>query len=269
MSELVTASLPISGPPPADVILTPSPLVRVLAQVQFPTVLLINEQAKVAPFQDELRAIYPQFHQESGQNLQVELAQSGPSVKVSQATLWRFADVSGEWIVSLTTEAITLETSAYTDRSGFIDRLSALLSIAHRHFSLETANRIGIRYITRVAGERYDQIEEMIQPALLGLALPAFRDRISHSISEAAIAVDEGNLLMRWGMIPAHGTIDPYVLQPDDRPSWVLDIDVSATDLVFDAGRLSDTFKILAQRAYSMFRFVVTDRFLTLHGGTL
>lgn len=270
MTRNLTLPSPLGGPPPEEVTLPRAPLARVLAQVRYPSVLYIGEKSRLAPFQADVRARYPIFREDSGQNFKVEMSPSGPAIETERSTLWRFGSVDGVWLITLTPEAVTLETRAYESRTEFVDRLAHVLACVETHFAPGIAERISMRYVTRVTDEGYDRIDEMVEPGLLGLAIPEFRCHVTHAISEAAIEIEEGALSLRWGVLPPNGTFDPFVLEPIDKPSWVIDIDVSITGFTdFKASALADHFYALAKRAYAIFRHMVTDAFLALYGGRL
>lgn len=258
---------PLHGPAPAEVALARAPLARVIAQVRFPAVLMIAKQEAIAPLQERLRAEYPGFKRQEGQEILVDFAPDGPSFKTERTTLWRFIDAAEDWIVTLAVNALTLETRSYTSRSDLVDRLARLMEALNATFAPAAAERVAVRYVTRVDGEGYERIGELVRADLLGLALPPLRRDVRHAVSEAAMTADEGDVLLRWGVVPAGGSVDPVVLSPLDQPSWVIDVDVSDSRSVpFDAARLPATFIALAERAYSVFRYVVTDEFLKLYG---
>ncbi len=224
----------------------------------------------MAPFQADLRAEYPVFRQDAGQNLRIEMAPTGPNVLTNAVIAWRFADMGGDWTVTLAPEAITLETRQYNQRSDFIERFERVLQAVERHFAPGVGERLGMRYVSRVMGEDYERLDEIVRPSLMGVAIPPLRDHVTHAISEASMTAEDGAVMARWGMLPPHGTFDPLVLEPIDGPSWVLDIDVSTAGYhPFEAKGMSGQFNTLAQRAYSVFRYMVTDEFLTLYGGRL
>lgn len=268
MTQNLTLPSPLGGPPPEEVTLPRAPLARVLAQVRYPSILYIGEKSRLAPFQAEVRAQYPIFREDSGQNFKVEMSPGGPAIETERSTLWRFGSVDGVWLITLTPEAVTLETRAYESRAEFVQRLAHVLACVETHFAPGIAERISMRYVTRVTDEGYDRIDDMVEPGLLGLAVPEFRRHVTHAISEAAIEIEEGALFLRWGVLPPNGTFDPFVLEPIDKPSWVIDIDVSITGFTsFKAGALADHFYALAKRAYAIFRHMVTGAFLALYGG--
>jgi hypothetical protein len=52
---------PLVATPPPEVPLINAPLVRVIAQVRFPPILSIEQQAFVGSFQEAIRAEYPKY----------------------------------------------------------------------------------------------------------------------------------------------------------------------------------------------------------------
>src|SRR4051812_31520676 len=64
---------PLGGPAPTEVPLSRSPLVGVVMQARFSSVLKIDSKDGVAPFQEELRNEYPLLEQAVTQQLQIDL----------------------------------------------------------------------------------------------------------------------------------------------------------------------------------------------------
>ena len=260
-------SSPLHGPAPAEVSLRRAPLARVIAQLRFPPVLMIGSTEAIPPLQERLRGEYPGFRRQEGQAVMVELTADGPSFNVQPTILWRFTDADEDWIVTLAVDALTLETRRYTSRSDLLARLDRLMDVLQTTFAPAAVQRVAVRYVTRVEGEGYARIHDLVRTDLLGLALPPLRDDVRQAISEAVMCADEGDVLLRWGVTPPGGSIDPAVLPPLDAPSWVIDIDVSdVRAAAFDRQQLSETFNALAARAYAVFRYVVTNEFLELYG---
>jgi uncharacterized protein (TIGR04255 family) len=70
------------------------------------------------------------------------------------------------------------------------------------------------------------------------------------------------------GKLPKGGTVDPNVLEPIKSESFIIDIDVSsANQIEFDSVELHLIFRKFAERAYSIFRTVVTDEFDKVYSG--
>jgi uncharacterized protein (TIGR04255 family) len=86
-------------------------------------------------------------------------------------------------------------------------------------------------------------------------------------MTEALFRVDDQQLLARWGHLPPYATVDPYLVDPLDKKSWVLDLDAFIDGTrPFLADTLVTQAKALTERAYAFFRWAVTDEFLKRYG---
>ena len=103
--------------------------------------------------------------------------------------------------------------------------------------------------------------KEGVAPNQIGVALPEYREYVSQAISEANLRIEEGDMLMRWGIIPKNATIDPGLVDPVGTASWLLDIDASSSEQrPFEAESLAAIYQKLSERAYAVFRWVMTDK---------
>jgi len=167
-------------------------------------------------------------------------------------------------VVSLTTDAITFETSSYPGRSAFLEQWAVILRWVQDTYAPGLALRVGMRYLNRIAGDAIAQLPDWIAPNLIGVALPDLRGHVSQAISEANLEIEEGRMLLRWGILPKDGTIDPGLLEPINSTSWLLDIDAfSDTQCSFEADALINTYQRLSERVYAVFRWSLTDAGLT------
>lgn len=259
----MTASLPspLGGPAPREIPLANSPLVRVLVQARFASILRIDSKEGVAPFQELVRKQYPLLEQATSHGLQMELVSNVPNFRPIASNVWRFSDANKLFVASLTSDAITLEARAYPGRSAFMARWSELLQWIEDVYAPGLTVRIGIRYLNRIDGDAVDQLPEWIAPNLIGVALPAYREYVTQAISEANLQIEEGEMLLRWGIVPKGATIDPGLIDPVATNSWLLDIDASNSEQrPFEASALATSYEALSERAYSVFRWIVTDK---------
>jgi len=259
---------PLGGSPPSEISLPRAPLVRVLSQIRFPGILKIDNKDAVSGFQEAIRRDYPLFEQETKQQIQVQIGPGGPAVKQVPGNLWRFQDAARNWRLSLDTESLSLEVHAYTSRNDFLARWTKVLDSIETAFDPRIALRIGMRYIDRVSEKALDSIDEFVHTDILGFAKPPLREHVRHALSEATLEIEEGEMLLRWGIMPANTTIDPNLLPPVPDRSWILDIDVSSIEQrEFEHEKLGKSFRALAERAYSVFRHMTTPKFLQAYGG--
>lgn len=258
---------PIVAPAPKEVPLPDAPLVRVIAQVRFSPVLSVEKSDFVAPFQEAIRATYPLLHREHAQGVLLGPDGIQPG---SKQVAWRFADDSDSWRVSLTPDFVALETTAYSSRSDFLDRMRLVLEAAQEHIRPSLARRVGMRYIDRVTGAPLDQVADLVRPEMLGIVKTPLYKHARHSVSRTLLDIPgaDEQLSMQWGHLPAGATVDPNAVEAIDEPSWILDIDMfSVRDQPFVAASFVEDLGRFAERIYTLFRWSVTDEFLRRYGG--
>ncbi|WP_200389293.1 TIGR04255 family protein [Thiocapsa imhoffii] len=258
---------PLTGPPPAEVPLSDAPLVRVIAQVRFPLVASVEKRDFMAPFQEAIRAEYPVLRPE--QNRSIIFGQQGV-MDSSDNTIWRFHDARGVWRVTLAPDFLALETGLYTNRDDFLDRLNRVLEALVAYVDPKVIDRLGVRYIDRVTGKHLGDLPRLVRPEVCGVLSTPLASHARHSISETVFVLPDnaGQVLTRWGLVPAQGTVDPAAVDAIDEPSWLLDIDAFQTETrALDVEAAVQQARGFAERIYSVFRWAVTDEFLRRYGG--
>lgn len=264
----VTANeTPLTGPPPAEVPLSDASLVRVIAQVRFPLVASVEKRDFIAPFQETIRAEYPVLRPEESRS--VVLGQQG-AMETRANTVWRFRDASGAWRVTLASDFLALETGRYTSRDDFLDRLKRVLEALVAHVDPKVMDRLGVRFIDRVVGDNLSDLPQLVRPEVCGVLSTPLASHVRHSISEAVFVLPDnvGQVMTRWGLVPARGTVDPAAVDPIDEPSWLLDVDAfQAQTRELDVEVAVQQARGFAERIYSVFRWAVTDEFLRRYGG--
>ncbi len=258
---------PLTGPPPPEVPLSNAPLVRVIAQVRFPLVASVEKRDFIAPLQEAIRSEYPVLRPE--QSRSVVLGQQGV-MDARENTVWRFHDASSAWRVTLAPDFLALETGRYTSRDDFLDRLKRVLEALVAHVNPKVIDRLGVRYIDRVAGDHLKDLPQLVRPEVCGVLSTPMAFHARHSISEAVFVLpdDSGQVMTRWGLVPPRGTVDPAAVDPIDEPSWLLDVDAfEAETRELDVEAALQQARGFAERIYSVFRWAVTDEFLRRYGG--
>ena len=96
----------------------------------------------ISPFQEEIRSAYPILRPEYVQELALGPGGVDPGTK---RAVWRFSNQEGTWRVSLTTDFLAIETTAYESRSGFLDRLETVVRTVEETIRPDQAQRLGIR----------------------------------------------------------------------------------------------------------------------------
>src|SRR5271166_72026 len=257
--------LPLEGPPPAEIPLPHAPLVSVIAQVRFALHLPVRIPERVATFQEAIGDRYPHLERQDVAmiNVMAQVPQSGTEVVVH----WRFSDLARDWRITLSPEFITLETRAYQSRNDFLERFERILQALEDTLAPKLVTRFGMRYIDQIIAEQEFQIDKLLRSEVLGVA-GSLGVTAKQLLTELFVPAEPGDLLARWGKLPANTTVDPNLLPPLQEESWLLDLDVSKTqELSFDAAYLVATAKSAAERVYAVFRWMVTDEFLRAYGG--
>lgn len=260
---------PLTALPPKEVPLKDAPLIRVIAQVRFPSILSIEKKDFVGSFQEAIREKYPILQPEQTQTFVF-----GPQSAV-QPTLqltWRFIDTATSWRVSLAPDFMALETTAYSSRRDFLERLESVLIALDKSFNPQIIERFGLRYIDRLSGQDLQNISSLVKPEIAGMMAAEFRKDIHQTINESLFVIPGGGekILARWGLMPANVSFDPDAIEPIAEPSWILDLDMSLSkNREFNIEALMSEGQYFAQRIYTFFRWAVEDDFLRRFGGEL
>ncbi len=253
------------GPAIPSVPLPNSPLSFVVAQVRFPVVASIADQAFVGPFQERIRNTYSDLRREEESQLTI-----GPAgVQAQQpGIVWRFTDDDDNWEVALAPEFLALATNSYTDRADFLGRLGVLLEALGAWINPRKVRRLGVRYIDRVEEEHLDSIGQLVRPEVLGpMTVTDSSDvQLQHSLTDCQYQFsDETAMRARWGFLPPKATFDPAI-DPIESSSWFLDLDASHGERPFDPIAIQDQVQLFSDRIHRYFRWATTDEFLVTFG---
>jgi uncharacterized protein (TIGR04255 family) len=260
---------PLVAVPPKEIPLRNAPLVRVIAQVRFPVIVSIEKREFIAPFQEALRGTYPALRPEMIRGFVVGPQEIAP---VQSQVVWRFNDVHENWRVSLAPDFIALETTSYSSRSDFLNRLQVALIALSEHIGPKIVDRLGLRYIDRVIEQDINDITKLVRSEVIGVLATPMAAYAQQALSESLFAVPNtaAQLCARWGRVPPHGTVDPSAVEPVENPSWILDLDMfSVRSQPLDTEGLVAESRTYAERIYTLFRWAVTDEFLRLYGGDI
>lgn len=264
----ITPNMPLSGPLPSEIPLPQAPLIRVLTQIKFPTILSIGtNEGEVAEFQEKIRSVYPILEREQVFQLVAGSPSSPPELR--PGVIWRFRDLNSHWQVALTPDFVTLEAFQYSSRSDFAERLESILVAVQSTYAPSAALRVGVRYVDCIKPPHIDRIEDFFHPAVLGIHETELGKAAEVNMTECLLQAAEGKIQCRWGLLPAGATHDPGIPLPPEGKSWVLDIDMfSSEQMSFDAAELTEVVRMYAGRIYAVFRWMIKDEFLQVFGKT-
>lgn len=255
---------PLRGSLPDEVPLKNAPLLRVIGQVRFPTLLSVRNADRVSGFQDSVRDRYPFLEREDVAMLTVGPI-SVPDAGHEAVVHWRFWDAQRHWRTTLNQDFLALETTTYESRADFMAKLGEVLRAFHTIFQPNAAIRLGMRYIDQITSPQFERLGDLLIPEVLGTA-NIFGNDSQYLITQMSASAEPGRLIARWGKLSKGMTVDPTI-QPAQEDSWIIDLDLSETrEMPFDPEALVARLRIYAERIYTVFRWMVKDDFLREYG---
>lgn len=178
-----------------------NPLVNVICQARFPTILRIDTEIPSA-FQERLPPEYINMNERLELVVDIKLAdKSGvPLEDIEQVRRpviknYEFSTEGNEWKVNLTRTFISLSTSNYHKWEQFKVRFELVLDALIDVYKPVLFTRIGLRYIDVIVRSNLSldgtDWGELIKPTFLGiLALPELRDNVKQFQSSSIIDLD-------------------------------------------------------------------------------
>ena len=168
-----------------------SPLIEVVLQVKFPTILSINSIEPVV-FQEAIRAEYPIYQVAIENQQEISLQQSGDSlfptlVQNQQQKHHMFITMDGLYKIDLTSSFISISTLSYYSWENLFDKFETPFKQFVEIYNPAFIERVGLRYVDAYSKKKLNiehlQWRELIQPHLLGeLVHLDEKDVISSSI---------------------------------------------------------------------------------------
>lgn len=192
-----------------------SPLIEVVMQFKFPTILSINANDPI-DFQEKIRYKYPgyQVSIEQQQQLSFPSVQGNnplfpPILQSSRNKNYAFTTEDNKYRINLTSSFISIWTDSYIDWEDFISHFIYPLSSFIEIYKPAFFERIGLRYVNAYSRGRVNlggtKWNELIQPHLLGAF--AFNEEknvissdinieflLSNNISRAKVHVGLGHI---------------------------------------------------------------------------
>lgn len=236
-----------------------APLTQVVAQVQFPTILKIQQTP--ADFQERIRSAFPLY--ETGPDIAV--AQEGALQLPAQiiqmlknmpgAIPHRFITAGRDATVTLASSSLALSTVKYTRWEEFLALFQLPLSALVEMYKPPFFTRLGLRYINIIRREAIglasSSWSSLIRAEVLGeLAVPSFESNVETATKQIRLKIPNhrGTVLFQHGVT---------IVLPQNTRAYALDFDISKEGQigVADAEPCLGRFHQLAGRA---FRWCIT-----------
>lgn len=165
-----------------------SPLVEVIFQLRFPTILSINS-IQPYQFQELIREEYPYYDENIEQENELTVAPDlrQAQLKSSQNKNYSFVSVNHEYKVNLTSTFIAVSTLQYSKWEDFKKRIEFVIGCFEKVYKPLFYTRVGLRYTNVIQRSELNldntDWSELIQPELLGVI--SDKKNINSYISEA------------------------------------------------------------------------------------
>lgn len=152
-----------------------NPLVEVICQLRFPTILTINTR-EPAEFQEAVRGEFPRYAARSEQPAPKLVNAGTPNAKLETPPAvqnYHFVSADGLWKINLTKDFIALSTLRYSDWESFASKLDKPLAQFIQIYKPAFFERIGLRYVNAVSKKNLGLTDylwdDLIQQPYLGI----------------------------------------------------------------------------------------------------
>lgn len=240
-----------------------NPLVEVICQLKFPTILRIGT-GDIAIFQDKIRAQYPLYESREAAleflNIPKELSaivEKLPIPKPAGTITHRFLTKDRERLIALSQDFLAFSTTNYQRWESFREEIKKAEEALREVFSPAFYTRIGLRY------------KDLITPQELGLGDKKWGDLFAeHVVGElgdvriaAAVSEIKTRAIIQIPDIPgAQVTFIHGLARNDEKTllSYLIDADFALEETEETHGTIEvlDTFNRLAGR---LFRWAITN----------
>jgi uncharacterized protein (TIGR04255 family) len=249
-----------------------APVFYTLAQVKFNPIDKMPDY--IAEIQDRLRVTgYPDSRTDLQMALEVRrLNQNPPEVTNQRISRWSFSNIECTEGYLLLTDALIFHTTVYDSFQDFLNKLLIGLNLVHEVIGLSYIERIGLRYLNAVFPHEKGELEEYLNPSLLGLS-EVSQGILTHSFSETQSQIGEGTLVARAVIVndalalppdlsPLQLTIQPRFNSLSGKVA-VLDMDYFVTKrFAFEIGLLKTQLKAFHEILTKTFKLAVTSHAL-------
>lgn len=260
---------PLFGDTTDSIPLKNAPLIGVLFQVKFPRIARITEESYIANFQDSIRTEYPHFRSETRHGVEIEIIEDRIQPQKRTDICWRFLNVESTNRITLSANAITFETKNYTNRDESLNKFTNVLENFIQTINPIITEQLGVRYINQLHGDAtLSQLESLIRTELLNTIMLNKEENIEFLKTDFTGKTAEGKIIAQYGFMPPNITYDIDLITPIEQISWILDIDSLCPNMnqEFKTELVVTNLDNLAARAYTFFRWCISEEFLTHFG---
>ncbi|GAA6615272.1 TIGR04255 family protein [Scytonema sp. NUACC26] len=236
-----------------------NPLIEVIAQLRFPTILRITSQQPV-DFQDRIRFDYPIF--ETSRSLPIPnelsnlLTQFSPNITSDLTYHFKSEDLS--WQLSIDKDSITLVTTKYERYEKFIEKFKLAVEIFEKIYNPSFYSRVGFRYRDLIIRSKLNiqkEWAELIPKHIASeLHTPEIAASIQNFIKNLQLKTEFGQVNFNHGLVMVRDTE-----QGVDETAYLLDTDFFTEGKIERGEYLWNILNQSNLTARNLFRWSITD----------
>lgn len=209
------------------VIYKKNPLIEVVCQLRFPTILKIPQEPPVE-FQERIRKLFPIFREKAGTGIQIpqEITALIPTEVASSLRdqpAYEFATSDDQWVVSLTRDFLALTCRNYERWEEFRQQLVKPLQALNDIYAPAFFTRIGLRYQNVIQRSVLDiediEWSQLVNPVLASfLGHTEFEDAVEDTTLVTLLELEEmaGKVRNRSGLVKMNQTREICFLIDND-----------------------------------------------------
>ncbi|KYC36173.1 hypothetical protein WA1_41295 [Scytonema hofmannii PCC 7110] len=236
-----------------------NPLIEVIAQLRFPTILRITSQQPV-DFQDSVRFDYPIF--EASRNLPIPNELSNLltqfSSNITSDLTYHFKSEDLSWQLSIDKDSITLVTTKYERYENFIKKLKIAVEIFEKIYNPLFYSRVGLRYRDLIIRSKLNiqkEWTELIPKHIASeLHTPEIAASIQNFIKNLQLKTEFGQVNFNHGFVMVRDTEKGV-----DETAYLLDADFFTEDKIERGEYLWNILNQSNRTARNLFRWSITD----------
>ncbi|BAY94957.1 MULTISPECIES: TIGR04255 family protein [unclassified Tolypothrix] len=237
-----------------------NPLIEVIAQIRFPTILKITSQEPV-DFQDSVRFEYPIF--EASRNLQIPVELSNLLTQfnsnIASEVTYQFKSEDLSWQLSIDKNSITLVTNKYERYEKFIERFKNAVEIFEKIYNPSFYSRIGLRYRDLIIRSKLnitnkEWIELIPKYIASELHTPELEESIINFVKNLQLRTEFGQVNFNHGLVQIRD-IEKNI----DETAYLLDADFFTERKLERGENVWNTFDQANRTARNLFRWSITE----------
>jgi len=181
-----------------------APLVRVVAQLKYPSLAVLRGDSVADKFAAHFGKEYPVVEDQRGVNFLI--TPTGLTQQQSDQRIWSFRSGDDKWKLTLAENFLALDTENYPKRRDFISRFEDAVKKIIELANPPYFERLGLRYLNRIADLDLinGRLKNMVRAEMQG-ALATDRPQgveLRHAMFDSLFIEGEHGIQLRSGILP-------------------------------------------------------------------